>query len=42
MKHNKCNDCLNVFKHPGKCKVCGSKDVTPIIIKIQKQTLREY
>ncbi len=42
MKQFYCNDCMSVYrKNPGKCK-CGSKDIKPIKVNIEKQTIREY
>jgi rRNA maturation endonuclease Nob1 len=41
MKQFYCNECMNVFKKNGKCKICGSTDIKVIDINIEKQTVRE-
>ncbi len=41
-KFFKCEDCYSLYrKLVHKCNECGSKDIKPIEIEVQKQTIRE-
>lgn len=36
-----CTECLSVFRKKGKCNHCGSTEVKPITISIQKHTVKD-
>ena len=42
MKQFYCDDCMKIYrKQVYKCE-CGSKEIKPIVINTDKQTIREY